>query len=116
MARVVEIPVTVDQSALSLDTLVQRSTRIGRENVEGRGLDSLPDRPLDGPLEDGRVVLVHAKNEAAIDHHSQVVETSYCLPVVAAEILELALGLETLRVQRLEADEQAAQPAGRRLF
>ena len=37
------------------------------------------------------VVLVHAEDEAAVHHHAEVVEPPHRLPVVAVEVLDLAL-------------------------
>src|SRR5258708_36923503 len=66
MASVVNVPIAVQEPAVVGHALVQRSARIRRENVEWRGLDSLGDRPIDGPVEDLRVVLVHAGEEACV--------------------------------------------------
>ena len=89
---------------------VQRRARIRRQDVEGRGLDALLDRPLHRALEHRPVVAVHAEDEAAVDHHAEVVQAADGGGVVAPQVLVLALLGEVGRVQRLEADEQAAQP------
>ena len=63
-----------------------------------------------------RVVLVHAEDEAGVDHHAEVVEAADGGVVVAAEVLALALRAQACRAERLEADEEAAQAARRGLL
>ena len=77
--------------------------------MESRRLDALVDRPFHGALEHGRVVLVHAENEATVDHHPQFVQPPHRRSVVAAKVLKLALGLQALGVECLESHEQATQ-------
>src|SRR4029077_12476873 len=111
-----EVPVAMEDAALRLHLLERDRSRIGREDVEGRGLDALADRPLDGAAEHALVVPVHAEDEAAVDHHPEAVQAADGLAVVTAQVLGLALRAQVLRVEGLEADEEAAQPAGHRLL
>ncbi len=89
---------------------------IRREDMEGGGLDPLVDGPTYRPIEHGSVVLVHAEDEAPVHHHPQAVQPPHRLAVIAVEVLDLALGAQARRVQGLEADEEAAQAGGHRLF
>ena len=57
------------------------------------------DRPVDRAVEDRGVVLVHAEDEAAVDHHAEVVQPAHGLPVVAVEVLDLALRAQACRVR-----------------
>ena len=114
--RVVEVPVAVPDAAVLLHAIEERRARIGREDVEGRGLDPLLDGPAHGAVEDTRVVLVHAEDEAAVHHHAQAVQPPDRLRVVAVEVLDLALGAEARGIERLEADEEAAQARLHRLL
>jgi hypothetical protein len=113
VARVVEIPVPVQQSTRALHAIVERGARIGRQDVKGRRLDALADRPVDRALEDVGVVSVHPEHEAAVDHDTVIVEPPDGRIIVAVEILELALLAEIRGAQRLEPDEKAAQASGR---
>ena len=56
------------------------------------------------------VVLVHAEDEAAVDHDAEAVQPVGDGGVVAAEVLALVAAREIAGRERLEADEQAAQP------
>ena len=58
------------------------------------------------------VVVVHAEDEAAVDHHAQIVQPADGGVVIAVEVLVLVLRAQVGRAERLEADEQAAQAAG----
>ena len=87
--------------------------RVRGHDVERRRLDAAAHRPLDGPREDRRVVVVHAEDEGAVDHDAEVVQAADGGVVVGrgAEVLRLAGAQQVRLVQRLEADEEAAQPA-----
>ena len=91
---------------------MQRRARIGREDVEGGGLDALRHRPADGAVEDIVVILVHAEDKTAVDHHAVVVQPANRRGVVAVQILHLVLRGQAGRIQRLEAHEEAAQSRG----
>jgi hypothetical protein len=67
---------------------------------------SLFDCPFDRAVEHGRVVSVHAKHEAAVDHHAEIVQPAYRGRVVAAEVLELALLEKVGGRQRTHSFEQ----------
>ncbi len=84
-------------------------------------MDALAHSPVDGARKDGGVVVVHAEDEARVDHDAEVVEAAdrglvprprSAASLPAAEVLQLALGAQVVVAQRLEADEQAAA-AGR---
>ena len=107
--RVVAIPVVGGDALLVHHAAVQRRPRIRRENVKRGGLDAVLDRPFHRPPEHRPVVGVHAEDEAAVDHHAEVVQAADRGSVVAPHVLILVLFSEVGRVQRLEADEQAAQ-------
>jgi hypothetical protein len=84
--------------------------------VERRRLDAVRDRPVDGAREHGAVVGIHPENEAAVDHHTEVVNPAYGGGVVPLQVLVLPLFGKVRRVQGFKADEQAAQPGGDRAF
>ena len=60
-------------------------------------------------VEHVRPVVIHAENKAPVDHHAEVVQPADRLRVVAADVLVLALFLQVLAVDGLEADKQAAE-------
>ena len=90
--------------------------------------------PVHGAREDRRVVVVHAEDEGAVDHDAEVVQAAdggvvgrraggpAARPGVrrgrpaAGQVLRLAGAAQVHLVERLEADEQAAQPALHRLL
>jgi hypothetical protein len=84
--------------------------------VERRRLDPLLDRPVHRAVEDVGIVLVHAEDEARVDHHPEVVQPPHGSGVVVVQVLELAAGAQGRRVQRLEAHEEAAQAGLGRTF
>ena len=88
----------------------KRRTRVRRQNVERGGLNALLDRPVNRAVENSRVVIVHTKDKAAIDHHAQFVQPPDGGVVVAVQVLMLVLLAQVCRVERLEADKEAAQP------
>ena len=88
---VVEIPIRRGDAVLRPEPLMQRSTGIGREDVECRRLDAVLDRPFHRPLEHGRIVAIHAEDEAAVDHHADIVQSPDGGAVVASKVLELPL-------------------------
>ena len=66
---------------------------------------ALLDRPLDGTVKDGFVIIVHAKNETPVDHDSKIVETPNGSVIVAIEILILVLLLQIRSAERFKADK-----------
>ena len=77
--------------------------------MERRGRDAVLDRPVDGSPKHVLVVVVHAEDEAAVDHDSELVQPVGDGRVVAAQVLALVAACQVPRSQRLEADEEAAQ-------
>ena len=53
--------------------------------------DSLCDRPFDCAIENGRIILVHAKHETTVEHHSVAVQPAHRRTVIVAEVLEFSL-------------------------
>ena len=115
MARVVKVPVAVQNPPLRFQAGMERGARVGREDVKRCGLDPLGDRPCDGSVEDAGVVLIHAEDEAAVDHHSQVVEAADRGAVVPSQVVVLVLLAEIGAVDGLKSHEQTAQSTGRGL-
>ena len=103
-------------AVLGAQALLQPRAGVRREDVKGRRLDALPHRPVDGPLEHRVVVLVHAEDEGGVDHDAEVVQAADGGFVSAAQVLRLAGASQVALAQRLEPDEQAAQPALDRLL
>ena len=81
--------------------------------MEGGGRDALLDRPVHRPFEDVIVIVVHPEDEAAVDHDAEAVQPAGHGGVVASEILAFVAQREVARRERLEPDEQAAQPGFR---
>src|SRR4051794_6588539 len=108
MPRVIAIPVIGSQASSGVHPRIERGARIGSQNVKGGGLDPLLDGPGDGAVKDAVVVVVHAKDKAAVDHHSEVMEPAHRLVIVAVEVLMLALLKQALRVECFKADKEAA--------
>ena len=69
------------------------------------GFNSLLDGPCDGTVKDGFVIIVHAKNEAPIDHDAKIVETLDSSAIVSLQILILVLCLQIRRAQRFKANK-----------
>ena len=116
VARVVQIPVVRRDAPLRLHTRVQRGAGIRRQDVERRRLDPLGDRPVHRAVEHRLVIRIHAEDETAVDHHAEAVQPPDRGGVVAVEILKLVLLAQVAWVERLEADEQTAEPGGHRLL
>jgi hypothetical protein len=76
--------------------------------VECCGLESSTDGPIDRSLENGLIVLVHAEDEAGVDHDPKVVEAFDGLIVASMEIGVFVLSAQALFIECLESDEQAA--------
>src|SRR5207302_1704098 len=87
MSSVVQIPISMEDATCGLYALVQRGAGIRRQDVEGSGLDSLLNGPLDGAREHVGRIFVHAEDEAAIDHHAVVVQAADSRAIVAVEVL-----------------------------
>jgi hypothetical protein len=113
---IVEIPVVDRDAPLLRHSLVESGARIGCEDVERRCLDAVLDCPLHGSREHRSVVGVHPEDEAAVDHHAEIVQAADGRGIVPPQVLILPLFREIRRVQRFEADEEAAQPRGDRTF
>jgi hypothetical protein len=78
--------------------------------MEGRRRDAVLDRPVDGAGKDIGIIVVHAEDEAAIDHDSEAMQPLGHRLVVASQILQLVAAPQVIRRQGLEPDEDAAQP------
>jgi hypothetical protein len=68
---------------------------------------------LDGPIHGSSknvLVVIHAEDEAPVDHDAEVMESVGDRGVVASEVLALVAARQIARRERLEADKQAAQP------
>jgi len=76
--------------------------------VKRRCLDSVLDGPLDRALEHGPIVTIHAKDETAVDHYAEVMQTTDCRRVIATQVLILPLLSEIRRVERFEPDEETS--------
>src|SRR5438045_172930 len=84
--------------------------------MEGRGFNALRYRPFDGTVKYGFVVMIHTKDKTAVAHHPQVMKALDGGVVIAVEVLMFTLLQQTFRIERLEADEQAAQSGINRFF
>ena len=117
MARVVAIPVVNGDAAL-------RRHAAAYSAVPGYGVRmwnvavSMPCSIAHSTVRSNTdsIVAIHAEDEAAVDHHAEVVQTADGRAVVAAQVLVLALLEQVRRVERLEADEEAAQAGIDRAF
>jgi hypothetical protein len=100
----------VEQPPFAAQAIVEPGAGIRREDVEGGGLDAAGDRPVDRPGERRGVVAVHAEDEAAVHHDALRVQPADGGAVVPVQVLQFAVGAQVLGAERLEADEEAAQP------
>ena len=71
MARVVEIPVARNDAAFAHHARVKLRAGIGRHDVEGRGGYAVFDGPVDGALKNVVTIVIHAEDEAAVDHDAE---------------------------------------------
>src|SRR5262245_21178775 len=71
VTRVEQVPIVAGHTSLCLHSLIEGRARIWREDMKGCRLDSLLDRPLDCPIKDRLVVIIHAEYETAVDHDTQ---------------------------------------------
>ena len=109
VAGVVPIPVVHDDAPLRLDSAMKRGARVRRQDVKRRGLDAVIDRPVDRLSEHGCIVVIHAEDEAAVDHHAEIVQAANRIAIIAPQVLVLALLQQIPVVECFEADEQAAE-------
>ena len=90
MAGVVEIPVARRRcDPRSSHAREQPRARIRRLDVKRRRRDAVLDRPVHRPPEHVLIVVVHAEDEAAVDHDAEAVQPVGDGRVVAAQILAL---------------------------
>src|SRR6185436_1042649 len=92
---------------LLLELLEQRRAGIRREDMERRALEPVLLDPLDGLLEDARIVVIEAEHEAAVHLNAVVVQDRDAARVVVGDRRALAGVLNVADVQRLETDEDA---------
>src|SRR5262249_39128674 len=109
VSRVVAIPVAGQEPAVGYGTGEQSRTGVRRLNVKRRGRDPLLDRPIHRPPEHALVIVVHAEDEAAVDHDAEAVQPPRDGRIVTPEVLAFVASGEVGRRKRLEADEQTAQ-------
>src|ERR1051325_6129060 len=111
VARVIQIPVRVQDTPGFQHSFVERRARVRRQYVERRRLDALLNGPLDRALEHRLVISVHAEDEAAVDHHALLVQATDSRTVIPPKVLRLALLAKVLGTERLEPDRETAQGA-----
>ena len=116
MPCVIQIPIGSSDASFCLDSFMQSCTWIRSQDVEGGGFNSLLNCPFHGPVEDGFVVIVHAEDKTAIDHHPQIVKPSNCLVVIAVQVLILMLLHQVGRVESFESYKQTSQSTRDRFF
>src|SRR6266567_1660140 len=102
MARVVELPVAMQETPLLRHTLVQGSGRVGSKNVKGSGFNSLLDGPFHGTIKDGFVIIVHAKHKTPVDHDSKIMQTLDSSVIVSIQILVFVLFPQIRRAERFK--------------
>lgn len=106
MSGVVEVPIAMKDAAFFFNPVIEGGPRVGRHDVEGRGLDGGLDRPVDGSFENIRAVVVHPEDEGGIDHDAVVVEAADSVGVGAVEVLDFRVVSEIGFGEGLEADEE----------
>ena len=116
MAGVVEVPVAVQQPPLRLHPPKERRARVGREDVEGGGLDALSTAHSTVRSKTAASSSSMPKTKLPLTMTPEAVQAPDGLAVVAAEVLGLALRAQAVGAEGLEADEEAAQAAGHGLF
>ena len=110
MARIVEIPVARHDATFGLHPLVQLRAGVRRLDVKGGGRQALLDGPIHRAPEHVRVVVVHAEDEAAVDHDAEIVQPTGHGGVIASEVLPFVAAGEIAGGERFEAYKQTAQP------
>jgi hypothetical protein len=113
---VVPVPVAGQNPALRFHPREEPRPRIRRLDVKCRGRDAVVDGPIHRPPEHVHVVVIHAEDEAAIDHDAEVMKSLRHGSVVAAEVLAFVAAGEVGRRQRLESHEDAAESGFRGSF
>src|SRR5947208_14711611 len=74
------------------------------------------DGPVDSTRKDDSVVSVQSKDEAAVDHDAEAVESAHHVAVIPAEVLALAGAFEATARKRFETHEQTSQAGGCRVL
>src|ERR1700759_2173112 len=71
VARIVEAPISGNDAVFAHHAGVELSAWIWRHDVKCRGCDAMIDRPVNRTAEDIVAILVHAEDEASIDHDAE---------------------------------------------
>ena len=116
MACIVVIPVVGENAAVGFHLFEQGRARIWCKDMEGCGRNSLIQRPVNGSLKHFRIITIQSENEAAVYHDAQIIQAADSLTVAQARIPEFPALTQTIRIQRLETDEQASKPGFCRAF
>src|ERR1700681_2408112 len=107
VTRVVQVPVTTDDASRAAHLRIQPSAWVRSLNVKGSGGNAVRNGPIDCAPEYVFAVVVHAEDEAAIDHNSQRILPIGDRFVIAPEVLPLVAARQVAGSQRLKADEDA---------
>src|SRR5437660_1437037 len=105
LARIVEVPVAMQQAPLPGHALIEGCRRVRGENMKGRRFYALLDRPLDRTIKDAFIIVVHAEDEATVDHDAKIVQTLDSHVIISIEILILMLLLQVRRAQCFETNK-----------
>ena len=108
--RVIARPVLVQQAPLALHPIEERRSRIGGQDVERGALEPVVFHPRRRPLEDVGTVVVETEDEARVHLDAVVVQERDAARVVIGPRALLARLFDVLRLERLEADEDARAP------
>src|SRR5262249_51175311 len=111
VASVVSIPIMACDSTLRGHASMETRAWVRRQNMKRRCLDAVRDRPIHSSFEHRSIVGIHAENEAAVDHHAEIVQTLDRAGIVSSKVLILPLLDQIRRIQRFETDEQASKTA-----
>ena len=108
MPGVVEIPVRSGDPVLFLQSLIESGSGVGGQDVERGGLDAPRYSPVNRFGKDGFVIVIQAKDEAAIDHYAVSVKRLDHSVIIQVQIVGLVVLLQVSEVECLEPDEKTS--------
>src|SRR3984893_3439398 len=103
VTRVVQVPVAGDDASLAAHLRIKPGARVRGLDVKGSGGDTVGNGPIDSAPEYVFAIVVHAEDEAAVDHDSdrmQPVRNSF---VIASQVLPFVASRQVAGSQGLKA-------------
>src|SRR5260370_9927136 len=107
--RVIQVPVAGDDASLAPHLRIKPGARVRGLDVKGGGSDAVGNGPIYGAPEYVFAIVVHAEDEAAVNHDAKRMQPVRNGFVIPSEVLPFVAAREVAGVQGLKADEDAAQ-------